>query len=370
MRIGVPTETKVHEYRVGATPAGVAALVRAGHDVLVQTGAGAGSRIDDAEYAAAGARIVPAAADAWSADLVVKVKEPTPAEFAYLRPDLTVFAYLHLAADPALAAALMRSGCAAFAFETVRSGTGALPLLAPMSQVAGRLAVTEGAHHLLRFSGGRGLVVGGVPGVPPARVVVLGAGVAGSHATAMAVGLGAEVTVLDVDQERLAACDARYAGRVRTVTSNATAVTAEVLDADLVIGSVLVPGARAPRLVSSELIEQMRDGAVLVDIAIDQGGCFEPSRPTTHADPVFEFGGCLLYCVANMPGAAPRTSTFALANATGPLVEQLAASTWRDAARTSALLRGGLNVAAGRITCRPVAEALTLEATAVDEVLS
>ncbi len=295
MQVGVPKEIKVHEYRVGLVPATVRELTARGHQVLVEQGAGQGVGYDDGAYAAAGATIVPDAASAWRADLVVKVKEPQPAEFPYLRPELTLFTYLHLAPDPRQAQALVDSGCTALAYETVTDAVGGLPLLAPMSAVAGRMAVQVGAHWLEKAQGGRGVLLGGVPGVPAAHVVVLGAGVVGSHATRVAVGLGAEVTVLDLSLSKLEALDREYPGRVRTVAATRETIEAYAVRADLLVGAVLVPGAAAPRLVDRDLVGKMKAGSVIVDVAIDQGGCVETSRPTTHADPTYVVDGVIHY---------------------------------------------------------------------------
>ncbi|UCN16218.1 alanine dehydrogenase [Cellulomonas iranensis] len=357
MQVGIPRETKNREYRVALTPAGAQHLVAAGHEVLVETGAGAGSAIDDADYAAAGARIVPTAADAWAAELVCKVKEPVAAEYGYLRDDLTLFTYLHLAADRAGTDALLAAGTTAVAYETVQLPDGSLPLLAPMSEVAGRLATQVGAYHLMRNEGGRGVLLGGVPGVDGATVVVLGGGVVGTHAAQIAVGMRADVTVLDLSVPRLRELDDLFGGRVRTVASSAWAIERELLDADLVVGAVLLPGARAPRLVSNDLVSRMRAGSVLVDVAVDQGGCFEDTRPTTHDDPTFRVHGSVLYCVANMPGAVPVTSTHALTNATLPYLAALADRGWRAAVTADAALAGGLTTHAGALLHAPVAHA-------------
>ena len=358
MQVGVPKEIKVHEYRVGLVPATVRELTARGHQVLVEQGAGQGVGYDDGAYAAAGATIVPDAASAWRADLVVKVKEPQPAEFPYLRPELTLFTYLHLAPDPRQAQALVDSGCTALAYETVTDAVGGLPLLAPMSAVAGRMAVQVGAHWLEKAQGGRGVLLGGVPGVPAAHVVVLGAGVVGSHATRVAVGLGAEVTVLDLSLSKLEALDREYPGRVRTVAATRETIEAYAVRADLLVGAVLVPGAAAPRLVDRDLVGKMKAGRVIVDVDIDQGGCVETSRPTTHADPTYVVDGVIHYGVANMPGAVPRTSAQALNNATRPFVLALADKGWRQATADDPHLAAGLNVNAGRIVHGAVAAAL------------
>ena len=358
MQVGVPKEIKVHEYRVGLVPATVRELTARGHQVLVEQGAGQGVGYDDGAYAAAGATIVPDAASAWRADLVVKVKEPQPAEFPYLRPELTLFTYLHLAPDPRQAQALVDSGCTALAYETVTDAVGGLPPLAPMSAVAGRMAVQVGAHWLEKAQGGRGVLLGGVPGVPAAHVVVLGAGVVGSHATRVAVGLGAEVTVLDLSLSKLEALDREYPGRVRTVAATRETIEAYAVRADLLVGAVLVPGAAAPRLVDRDLVGKMKAGSVIVDVAIDQGGCVETSRPTTHADPTYVVDGVIHYGVANMPGAVPRTSAQALNNATRPFVLALADKGWRQATADDPHLAAGLNVNAGLIVHGAVAAAL------------
>ncbi|KQZ11780.1 alanine dehydrogenase [Microbacterium sp. Root53] len=358
MRIGIPTEIKNNENRVAITPAGVDALVHRGHDVLVQAGAGAGSRIADSDFAAAGARIVPDAADVWGdAELLVKVKEPIAEEYGHLRPDLTLFAYLHLAADAPLTQALVDAGTTAVAYETVQLPDRSLPLLVPMSEVAGRLSITVGAYSLMRAQGGRGILMGGVAGTPRAKVVVIGGGVAGEHAAANALGLGAEVVVLDVSLPRLRELERRYGGALQTRASTRFAIAEAVADADLVIGSVLIPGAAAPKLVTRDMVADMKPGSVLVDIAIDQGGCFEGSHPTTHDDPTFAVHRSLYYCVANMPGAVPETSTRALTNVTLPYIAAIADRGWDDAAAADPALAKGLNVRGGEIVNQGVAEA-------------
>ncbi len=370
MKVGVPKEVKNHEYRVAITPAGVRELAARGHRVFVERDAGAGSSIPDAEYQAAGAEILPTAAEVWgTGDLILKVKEPVAGEYDHLRPGQVLFTYLHLAASKEATEALLRRGVTAIAYETVQHPSGALPLLAPMSEVAGRLAPQAGAHHLMASGGGRGVLPGGVPGTRPATVVVLGAGVAGMGAVAVAVGLGADVTLLDLNIDKLRAADALYRGRVTTVASNAYEVEYAVRDADLVIGAVLVPGAKAPRLVSNELVARMRQGSVLVDIAIDQGGCFADSRPTTHEAPVYRVHGSVFYCVANMPGAVPHTSTFALTNATLPYAVALADHGWREALRRDAALALGLNTHDGEVAYQPVADAHDLPCAKLDNVL-
>ncbi len=356
MRIGIPTERKVHEYRVAVTPAGAHQLTAEGHEVLVEAGAGLGSAITDDDFRAAGATIVPTAQEVWGADLVCKVKEPIAEEYPLLRRDQLLFTYLHLAADRACTDALLRAGTTAVAYETVQLADGSLPLLAPMSEVAGRLATQVGAYHLMRSQGGRGLLLGGVPGVAPAKVVVLGGGVAGRYAADIAVGMRADVTILDVSQPRLRELDEAYRGRVRTLASTPYSIEAAVLEADLVIGAVLVAGARAPKLVSNELVSRMRTGSVLVDIAVDQGGCFEDTRPTTHAEPTFTVHGSTFYCVANMPGAVPATSTQALTNVTLPYLSRLAAG-WQDALANDAALRAGLTTHHGALLNAAVAQA-------------
>jgi len=371
MRVGVPSEVKNHEYRVAITPAGVHELTGRGHHVAVQAGAGAGSAITDDEYRAAGAELVPAAEQLWGdAELVLKVKEPIEQEYPLLREDLTLFTYLHLAASRPCTDALLHAGTTAIAYETVQLPSGALPLLYPMSEVAGCLAPQEGAAALKRTAGGRGLLLGGVSGVRPAQVVVLGAGVSGSNAVAMAVGLWADVTVLDTDVDKLRALDRRYNGRVRTITANAFEVEQAVLTADLVIGAVLVPGARAPRLVTNATVARMKPGSVLVDIAIDQGGCFEDSRPTTHADPTYQVHDSTFYCVANMPGAVPNTSTYALTNVTLPYVAAIADHGWRAALRNDPVLAAGLNTHAGAVTNEPVAAAHDFVGVPLTEALA
>jgi alanine dehydrogenase len=370
MRIGVPKEIKTHEYRVGLTPAGVQELVQHGHTVVVETGAGAGSGWADEAYRAVGASVAATGAEVFAAaDMVVKVKEPQPAEIARLRRGQVLFTYLHLAADKAQTEALMRSGATCIAYETVTDRAGSLPLLAPMSEVAGRMAVQVGAHCLEREQGGAGILLGGVPGVPPARVVVLGGGVAGTNAARMAVGLEASVIIIDKSLPRLKELDLQFGPRATTQFATTAAIEHAVLGADLVIGAVLVPGAAAPRLVTREMVRHMRPGSVLVDIAIDQGGCFETSRPTTHSDPIYVEHGVVHYCVTNMPGAVPRTSTLALTNATLPFVLALAGKGWRQALLDDEHLAAGLNVHDGRVTCLAVAQALGLRHTPIRDEL-
>lgn len=358
MKIGVPTEVKNNENRVALTPAGADRLVREGHRVLVQSGAGVGSSIDDDAYRAAGAEIVATAADAWGdADLLIKVKEPVAEEYGFLRPDLTLFTYLHLAADRPLTEALVAAGTTAVAYETVQLPDRTLPLLVPMSEIAGRLSVIMGSHSLLRSQGGRGMLLGGIAGTPRAKTVVIGGGVAGEHAAANALGLGSKVTVVDVALPRLRELEHRYGGALETRASSRYDIAEELTTADLVIGSVLIPGAAAPKLVTDDMVAAMKPGSVLVDIAIDQGGCFEGSRPTTHDDPTFAVHDSIYYCVANMPGAVPTTATRALTNATLPYVSAIAAKGWERAASEDAALAKGLNVQAGRITLDAVAQA-------------
>lgn len=351
MIIGVPTEIKNNENRVALTPAGAMALKQAGHTVLVQAGAGLGSGMTDEEYVAAGAEIVPGAADAWGrAEMVVKVKEPIAPEYQYLRKDLTLFTYLHLAADAALTEALIKSGITAIAYETVQLGDRSLPLLTPMSEIAGRMSVQAGAYYLEKAHGGRGVLLGGVPGVPPADVVIIGGGVSGTHAAKMALGLGAQVQILDINLDRLRYLEDVLHGRVITQMSSPLNIARAVRGADLVIGAVLIPGAAAPCLVTHEMVKTMKKGSVLVDIAIDQGGCIETIKATTHADPVFEVDGVIHYGVANIPGAVPRTSTFALSNATLPYMLMLANKGAERAMAENTALALGLNVQGGKIT--------------------
>ncbi len=358
MRVGVPREVKNHEYRVALTPAGAHALTSAGHDVVIEAGAGAGSFIPDDDFVAAGARILQTADEVWDfAELLLKVKEPVASEYHRLRKDLVLFTYLHLAADRTLTDRLIEAGTTAIAYETVQLPDRSLPLLAPMSEIAGRLAPQVGAYHLMRNEGGRGVLLGGVPGVTNGKVVILGGGVAGAHAATIAVGMRADVTVLDLSLPTLRRLDVQFHGAVRTIASNAFNIADEVTQADLVIGSVLVPGAKAPKLVSNELVSQMKPGSVLVDIAVDQGGCFEDSRPTTHDEPTFRVHDSLFYCVANMPGAVPRTSTFALTNATLPYVSAVADLGWQQAISLDHALAAGLTTHHGEITNLAVAKA-------------
>jgi alanine dehydrogenase len=363
MRIGVPSEIKVHEYRVGLMPAAVRELVSDGHQLGVQSGAGNGVGCSDEDYRAAGAQILPDARAVFGAsDMIVKVKEPQAAECALLSPGQVLFTYLHLAADRAQAEALMKSGAVAIAYETVTAPDGSLPLLVPMSEVAGRMSVQVGAYYLQKAQGGRGVLLGGVAGIPPARVVVIGGGVAGTHAVEMAHGLRADVTVIDRSLPRLRALDVQFHGVVQTLFSTLETIERCVADADLVIGAVLVPGAAAPKLVSEAMIKRMRPGSVVVDIAIDQGGCFETSRPTTHADPVYVVHGVTHYCVTNMPGAVARSSAQALNNATLPYVKALARKGWQKALADDAGLKAGLNVLEGRVVHAAVARDLGMKA--------
>lgn len=362
VKVGIPREVKNNEFRVAITPAGVHELVRHGHQVVVEENAGAGSSITDEEYVAAGAQILPTADEVWAtADLLLKVKEPVAEEYHRLRKDQTLFTYLHLAASRECTDALIESGTTAIAYETVETASRALPLLAPMSEVAGRLAPQVGAYHLMRSVGGRGVLPGGVPGTAPAEAVVIGGGVSGWNATQIAVGLGFHVTLLDKDINKLREADKVFGTKVKTVVSNAFELEKAVVEADLVVGAVLIPGAKAPKLVTNELVAKMKPGSVLVDIAIDQGGCFEDSHPTTHAEPTFMVHNSVFYCVANMPGAVPNTSTYALTNATLPYILELADRGWVEALRRDAALAKGLNTHDGQVVYREVAEAHGLE---------
>lgn len=358
MKIGIPREVKNNEYRVACTPAGVRELTARGHEVYIETGAGVGSAFGDDAYKVAGARVLDTADAVWeTAELVLKVKEPVAQEYSRMRAGQVLFTYLHLAASVECTDALLKSGTTSIAYETVTGRDGSLPLLAPMSEVAGRLAPQAGAYHLMRSGGGRGVLMGGVPGTPPANVVVIGAGVAGRNAAAIAVGMRADVTVLDLNIAPLRELDAQYRGQVRTIVSNAHELETAVREADMVIGAVLVPGAKAPKLVSNELVSQMKPGSVLVDIAIDQGGCFADSRPTTHDDPTYRVHNSVFYCVANMPGAVPYTSTVALTNATLPYVVSLADRGWREAIAADPGLAAGLSTHAGELLSESVAAA-------------
>ena len=371
MKVGIPREVKNHEYRVAITPAGVRELAGHGHEVFVEKGAGDGSSLSDDVYAAAGATIIPDADEVWGiSDMVLKVKEPIAEEYHRMRPGLVLFTYLHLAADKACTDALLKNRVTGIAYETVQLGDGSLPLLAPMSEVAGRLAPQVGAYHLMRQGGGYGALLGGVPGTRASKVVVSGGGVSGQHAAKIAVGMGANVTVLDKNVAKLRQIDAIYQGRLQTVASNAYEVEQSVREADLVIGAVLVPGAKAPKIVSNALVKEMKPGSVLVDIAIDQGGCFEDSRPTTHADPVFRVHNSVFYCVANMPGAVPHTSTYALTNVTLPYAVELAGRGWKDALRADSALALGLNTFDGKLTNAPVAQAHGYDSVTVADTLA
>ncbi|MBC7163407.1 MAG: alanine dehydrogenase [Roseovarius sp.] len=370
MKIGCPSEIKPQEYRVGLTPIAVREAVNQGHEVIVQSGAGRGAGFEDAAYAAAGARIVNTAKEVFEqADLIVKVKEPQAEERRMLREGQVLFAYLHLAPDAAQTRDLLASGCTAIAYETVTDGSGGLPLLAPMSEVAGRLAPQMGAWTLQKANGGRGVLMGGVPGVGPARVIVIGGGVVGTHAARVAAGMGADVTVLDRSLPRLRYLDDVFGGLFKTGYSSAGLLEELLPQADMVIGAVLIPGAAAPKLVRREQFAMMKPGAALVDVAIDQGGCFETSRPTTHADPIYEVDGIMHYCVANMPGAVARTSTLALGNATMPFMLALASKGWKRACADDPHLLDGLNIHAGKLTYAAVGEALGIESVDPASVL-
>ncbi len=369
MIVGIPREIKNNENRIAMTPSGVAQLVQRGHTVLVEENAGLGSQFSNADYATAGAQLADVET-VWSrADMIVKVKEPLPAEYRYLRPDLILFTYLHLAADATLTRAVVDSGVTGIAYETVELPDGSLPLLTPMSEVAGRMSVQAGAHFLEKHAGGRGILLGGVPGVRPANVLIIGGGVAGTHAAQMALGMGANVTLMDINLDRLRELDETLHGRFQTVASNPYNIAEAVKEADLVIGAVLIKGAKAPKLVTRAMIATMRPGSVLVDIAVDQGGCIETTHPTTHAEPVFEVEGVLHYCVANMPGAVPRTSTFALSNATLPYVLQLADKGFEAAVADSPALEKGVNTYAGKLTYAAVADAFDMPFVALEELM-
>ena len=370
MKVGVPREVKNHEYRVAITPSGVHELIRNGHEVVIEAGAGVGSALPDEDFTSAGAKILTSADDVWqTAELVLKVKEPVAAEYQRMRPGQVLFTYLHLAASQPCTDALMTAGVTSIAYETVQLPDRSLPLLAPMSEVAGRMAPQVGAHHLQRDGGGRGVLMGGVSGVYAAKVVVLGAGVSGMNAAAIALGMQAEVLLVDLNIARLRTADAIYQGHCQTVASNAYEIERAVIDANLVIGAVLVPGARAPKLISNNLVARMKPGSVLVDIAIDQGGCFEDSRPTTHDDPIYRVHDSVFYCVANMPGAVPHTSTYALTNVTLPYIVQIANRGWRDALKADPALALGLSTHDGAVTYGPVADAHGLPFTPAEEVL-
>ncbi|MER5599096.1 alanine dehydrogenase [Streptomyces sp. NPDC002265] len=370
VKVGIPREVKNNEFRVAITPAGVLELVRHGHQVVIERDAGLGSSITNEEYVAAGAQILDSADEVWAtADLLLKVKEPVAEEYHRLRKDQTLFTYLHLAASKECTDALLESGTTAIAYETVELPGRGLPLLAPMSEVAGRLAPQVGAYHLMRAAGGRGVLPGGVPGVTPAKAVVIGGGVSGWNAVQIAVGMGFDVTLLDRDINKLREADKIFGTKVKAVMSNSFELEKAVLDADLVIGAVLIPGAKAPKLVTNELVSRMKPGSVLVDIAIDQGGCFEDSRPTTHAEPTFRVHNSVFYCVANMPGAVPSTSTNALTNATLPYIVSLADNGWVEALRRDAALARGLNTHDGQVVYREVAEAHGLDHVSLDALL-
>jgi alanine dehydrogenase len=370
MKIGVPKEVKNNEYRVALTPVGAHELVQRGHEVFVEKGAGAGSLIPDEEYAAEGATLLDSADDVWgTVDMVLKVKEPVAEEYARMREGQTLFTYLHLAADRPLTEELMRRKVTAIAYETVQLPSGSLPLLYPMSEVAGCLAPQVGAHALMKAQGGRGVLLGGVGGVANAKVVIIGAGVSGQNAANIALGMGADVTLLDNDLDKLRMSFWRYNNRVHGLASSKLAIQQQVMEADMVIGAVLIPGAKAPKLVSNDLVSRMKPGSVLVDIAVDQGGCFEDTHPTTHADPIYEVHDSIFYCVANMPGAVPNTSTYALTNATLPYTVALADKGWEQALRDDHSLALGLNTHAGRLTNGPVGEAHGIASVGLDEVL-
>jgi alanine dehydrogenase len=371
VKVGVPKEVKNHEYRVAITPIGVHELSAHGHEVFVEKGAGVGSQIEDSEFEAAGAKILDGADEVWgTADMVLKVKEPIAEEYHRMREGLTLFTYLHLAADKPLTDELLERKVTAIAYETVQLPSGGLPLLYPMSEVAGCLAPQVGAYSLLKAQGGRGVLMGGVGGVANAKVVIIGAGVSGQNAANIALGMGADVTLLDTDLDKLRMSFWRYNNRVHGLASSQLAIQQQVREADMVIGAVLIPGAKAPKLVTNELVSQMKPGSVLVDIAVDQGGCFEDTHPTTHADPTFMVHNSIFYCVANMPGAVPNTSTYALTNATLPYAVSLADKGWGKACRDDHSLALGLNTHAGQLTNAPVGEAVGIDAVDVDEVLA
>ncbi|MEL4504773.1 alanine dehydrogenase [Luteococcus sp. H138] len=370
MRISVPTEVKNNEFRVGITPVGVHELVKHGHEVFIQKGAGLGSSITDEEYIEQGAKMLDTADETWATgEMVIKVKEPIEQEYGFLREDQILFTYLHLAADKPQTDALLKAGTTGIAYETVQLPDRSLPLLYPMSEVAGCLAPQVGAAHLMKANGGRGVLLGGVGGVQQAKVVILGGGTAGQNAAQIAMGMGADVTMLDVDLNKLRQSYWRYGNKVHALASSALTVREQVLAADLVIGTVLIPGAKAPKLVTNEMVSQMKPGSVLVDVAIDQGGCFEDSHPTTHADPTFTVHNSVFYCVANMPGAVPNTSTWALTNATLPYAVKLADKGWKKALQEDEALAKGLNTHQGKVTFSGVAEAFDMECTPLAEIL-
>lgn len=370
MIIGLPREVKNNEYRVGLVPAGVHALVELGHSVLVETNAGLASGFSDEEYTGAGAAIIASAAEVYSqAQMIVKVKEPIPTEYDLLQENQILFTYLHLAPAPELTQALLRRKVIGIAYETIRDRQGALPLLTPMSEVAGRMAIHVGAYYLQKTNGGRGNLLGGVPGVPPAYVVIIGGGIVGTNAAKMAMGLGARVVVLDIDMDRLRYLDDLFFGKMETLLSNRYNIRLCLRDADLVIGAVLIPGASAPKLVTRDMIAGMQKGAVVVDVAVDQGGCFETTHATTHSEPTYTVDGVTHYCVANMPGAVPRTSTFALTNATLPYAIKLATRGVRQLAKIDSGFREGINVYRGAVTCEPVAQAQSLPFHNIDDLL-
>ena len=371
MKVGVPKEVKNHEYRVALTPVGVHELTQHGHEVVVEKNAGLGSQIPDEEYVAAGAKIIDSADDVWGgADTVLKVKEPIAEEYHRMHEGLTLFTYLHLAADKPLTQELLERKVTAIAYETVQLPSGGLPLLYPMSEVAGCLAPQVGAHAMLKAQGGRGVLMGGVGGVANAKVVIIGAGVSGQNAANIALGMGADVTLLDTDLDKLRMSFWRYNNRVHGLASSKLAIQQQVMEADMVIGAVLIPGAAAPKLVSNELVSQMKPGSVLVDIAVDQGGCFEDTRATTHADPTYAVHESIFYCVANMPGAVPNTSTYALTNATLPYVVAVTDKGWQQACRDDRSLALGLNTHDGRLTNGPVGEAVGIDAISLEDALA
>ncbi len=371
MKVGVPKEVKNHEYRVAITPIGVHELTAHGHEVFVEKGAGVGSQIDDAEFVGAGAKVLDGPDEVWgTADMVLKVKEPIAEEYHRMREGLTLFTYLHLAADQPLTEELLARKVTGIAYETVQLPSGGLPLLYPMSEVAGCLAPQVGAYSMLKAQGGRGVLMGGVGGVANAKVVIIGAGVSGQNAANIALGMGADVTLLDTDLDKLRMSFWRYNNRVHGLASSQLAIQQQVREADMVIGAVLIPGAKAPKLVTNQLVSEMKPGSVLVDIAVDQGGCFEDTHPTTHADPTFTVHNSIFYCVANMPGAVPNTSTYALTNATLPYAVALADKGWADACRADHSLALGLNTHDGTLTNVPVGEAVGIDAVSPDEVLA